>query len=342
MLLQSSGTTGGPKIVRRAGVALDAVASNVMQATQLTCVDRVLAMVPMCHSYGVENVLLAPVLAGAEIVAVEGIERPSVSGVLESAQITVFPGFPFVFQMLLEEVQGQFGHVLRLAYSAGSVLPEEFIEALAQRAGIQVGQLYGTTEIGSVTFNDPADGCSADHGVGLPMPGVDIRILDVEQPSVEAPLQQGQEGHVAVRAPSMLECYVDSDVQALDKGFFLTGDLGRMDPLGNLFVTGRLKLQIDVGGAKVNPLEVEAVLRQADGVHDCVVVSMPVNATLNRLRALVELDAASARPTPAMLRSHVRSRLAAYKVPRIIEFCDHLPRSPMGKILRQEIQEQPA
>lgn len=338
LLLQSSGTTGRPKIVRRDGPSLDAVARNVHSAVGLRADDRVLALIAMCHSYGIENALLGPLSAGAQIVAMDGFDPTLVATVLTGAGVTVLPGVPFIFQMLADDVGAPIRHTLRLAYSAGAPLPASVFEGFARRTDIRIGQLYGATEIGSVTFNDPDDDTFDPSSVGAPMDGVSLRVLDADAPDVERPLPTGAQGHVAVRALSMLDRYVDDDTPALDREFFLTGDLGRLDAGGRLTITGRIKLQIDIGGAKVNPLEVEDVIKELPGVAECVVVPIAVTETLNRLRAIIVPELAAAPPTVEVMRRFAHDRLASYKVPRVFEVRASLPRSATGKILRRQIE----
>jgi len=230
---------------------------------------------------------------------------------------------------------------LRRAYSAGGPLPLAVFDAFRQRFGIPVSQLYGATEIGSVMFNDPdAPGPFDPASVGRPMRGVDVRVLDVERPRPDQPLPAGAEGHVAVRADSMMSGYLrDDDDEAAPPttvdGYLLTGDLGRLDAHGRLTLTGRIKLLIDVGGLKVNPLEVEAVLAQHPEVAACVVLPVRVSDTVSRLKAIVQpRDPAGGGPTAESLRRFARERLTPYKVPRLFEVRATLPRSPTGKILR--------
>jgi acyl-CoA synthetase (AMP-forming)/AMP-acid ligase II len=148
------------------------------------------------------------------------------------------------------------------------------------------------------------------------------------------------QGHVAVSAASMLRGYLGDDHSPTTiDGFFPTGDLGRLDERGNLTITGRIKLLIDVGGLKVNPLEVEQVLAEHPGVATCVVVPVRVSETVSRLKAIVTPRPDVAEPLePAALRSFARSRLAGYKVPRVFEVRDRLPTSATGKILRHLVK----
>lgn len=348
LLLQSSGTTGLPKIVSRGAASLDAVARNVAGAVALSAEDTVLAAVPMSHSYGVENVLLAPIWAGATICALPAVEPALLETLLRRDQVSVFPGVPFMFEVLgtmavarradNDEAQPAAGRArLRSVYSAGGTLPTAVESRFADAWGIRVGQLYGASELGSVTFNSPDSPGFDPSSVGLPLDGVEILVVDPENPEPARRLPPGVEGHILVRAPSMLDGYIGEPAPVVD-GYFRTSDLGRLDALGRLWITGRLKLLIDVGGIKVNPLEVEAVLAQHPDVRDCVVVPIRVSETVSRLRAVV--TARSGTVNIEALKSHARERLAPYKVPRLFEVRDSLPKSPTGKILRREIERE--
>jgi long-chain acyl-CoA synthetase len=337
MLLQSSGTTGRPKIVRRSGSALDAVALAVRSAIRLESDDHVLVTIPLCHSYGVESALLGPILSGAALHICTGFDPGFVVEQLGQAGITVFPGVPFMWQTLSERRENLSAAWLRMAYSAGGPLPRSVFDKFAGAYGLRIGQLYGSTEIGSCTFNDPTAASFDPSSVGLPMRGVEVRIVDPETQDAQSPLAANTEGHIAVRSPSMLAGYVDDDSPVFRDGYFLTGDLGHLDERGHLFITGRAKLQIDVGGFKVNPLEVEAVVLQHPAVRECVVAAMPMAATVDRLKAIVVLHS-HAVVTTQELRQFVRSHLAAYKVPRVIEMRLTLPRSPAGKVLREQCE----
>ena len=145
------------------------------------------------------------------------------------------------------------------------------------------------------------------------------------------------EGEVLIAAPSMLTGYVDDDEPAIASGFFRTGDLGSLDSDGRLTITGRLKLQIDIGGMKVNPLEVEDVLVRHPQVREAVVIPLPVTDTVSRLRAVVIPE--SGDVDAAALRAFMRARLAPHKIPRLIEQVASFPRSPTGKVLRRKLQE---
>ena len=337
MLLQSSGTTSRPKIVRRDGRSLDAVSRAMVRACGFTQDDHVLAAVPMCHSYGVEHGLLAPIFAGCCVHVCENFIPPNVLGELRSGSITIFPGVPFMFEMLCRATDHPFP-ALRRVYSAGGPLPRATSDEFRERCGLRIGQIYGATEIGSVTFNDPDRAPFDPASVGTPMQGVDIRILDTEQPRVDEPLPAGSQGQIAITAPSMLCGYLDGETPPLLDGYYLTGDLGILNPRGELTLTGRLKLLVDIGGRKVNPSEVEAVLRQHPGVGACVVIPMRLSETVYRLKAVVTPSGPESALSAEGLRQFCRQRLSSYKVPRVFEMRDALPTSASGKVLRRLVE----
>ena len=336
LLLQSSGTTSRPKLVRREGESLDAVASAMVKACGFGPSDHVLAAVPLCHSYGLEHGLLAPMLAGSCVHICRRFDLPAVLGELKTGGITMLPGVPFMFD-LLAHADGPFPS-LRKAYSAGGPLPESTFRRFQERFGIRLGQVYGATEIGSVTFNDPDGPGFVPQSVGKPMEGVSVRIVDADEPKINGPLAAGIEGQVAIAAASMFSGYIDEPTDSLIDAHYLTGDLGILDANGALTITGRLKLLIDVGGRKVNPAEVEEVLRQFPGVGACVVIPMRLSETVCRLKAIVTPAAHGIAISSEAIRSFLRERLSAYKVPRVIEVRESLPTSASGKVLRRMVE----
>lgn len=333
LFLQSSGTTGLPKIVRRSAASLDAVSRAMAESIGFRPDDRVLMTLPLTHSYGLEHGLLAPLWAGSCVHLVRGLDWQAILPELASG-VTIFPGVPSTFEMLAS-IPGDTPAMpaLRLAYSAGAPLPGSVFDAFANRFNIRITQLYGATEIGSVAYNSP-DGRFDPGSVGRAMEGVSIRILDVEQNIALPPEEEGQ---IAIRAASMFSGYVNAPADLID-GHFPTGDLGRVDAGGRLFVTGRIKLLIDVGGMKVNPLEVEAVLHQHPAVAACAVVAVKQSETVNRLKAVIIPRDPAVLPPIDELRQLARGHLSPYKIPRLFEFRDVLPRSATGKILRHMLE----
>lgn len=332
LLLATSGSTGEPKVVRRTAASLDAVARNMVEALGFTPDDRVLAAVPLTHSYGIEHGLLAPLWAGATVVLCDGLDLPNLAAAF-ACGITIFPAVPSMIERLAavgEPVAGI--DAVRRVYSAGGALPLATRDRFTERYGCPVGQLYGSTEVGTVLYR-PTPGDEGD--IGWPMQDVSVRVLSVDDRSKT--LAPGELGEVAIRSPSMFASYVGDEPAELVDGHFLTGDLGRLTPSGSLRLEGRSRLLIDTGGLKVNPMEVEHVLAQHPAVASCVVVALRQSETVSRLRAVLVLQP-DMHLTADAVRSFARARLAPYKVPRAVEFRSELPRSATGKVLRHIVE----
>lgn len=331
LVLGSSGTTGLPKLAVRDGVSLDADAAGVISGMGLTSADTVVFATPLGHSYGVD-VLVATLTAGATLRVLTRSDTEALARELE-AGATVLPGVPFVFEALARRApRGE--RSLRLALSAGAPLSARVRAAFTGAWGVGVGQLYGATELGTVAIETPESAGFDATSVGLPLPGVSMRVVDVADAA--RTLGPGEEGQLVVRAPSMLSEYLDGDLPLVD-GHLLTGDLAVMDRTGRVHITGRLKMLIDVGAYKVNPLEVEGVLASHPGVAECVVVPIAASDSVQRLRAVVVLAQGVSRPSAPELRRFVQERLSAIKVPRVVEIVESLPKSPTGKVLRDRV-----
>jgi acyl-CoA synthetase (AMP-forming)/AMP-acid ligase II len=340
LLLTTSGTTGAPRLVRRDAPALDAVGTACARTIGIDEADVMLAMVPLHHSYGIDQALLTAVVAGCAIELHRRFDPVRARLALLERGISILPAVPVMFDALARHSKLPIRVPrLRRAYSAGSPLPRRVFDQFERAFGVGIGQIYGATEFGSVTFNDP-DGDDRDpEAAGRPMQGVQIRILDPRDPDPERPAASGSEGQLAVASPSMMSAYVGEARPPTERGFLLTGDLGRLDAAGRLRLTGRLRLLIDVGGIKVNPAEVESVLVRHPAVREAVVLAVPFSDTTARLRALV-VPEPGCEVRPDELRRFAREHLIHYKVPRIIEIRTNMPRSPTGKILRKALESE--
>ena len=251
---------------------------------------------------------------------------------LYEAGVTRFPAVPTMLDAL-GRLAGprERPPTLRTVCSAGSPLPARVAAAFQARFAIAPRQIYGVSELGSVAISAEGDelGC-----VGRPLPGVAVRILDRNSLNSEKPLATGQEGVVGIATPSRFDGYLDGCVERAP--YFVTGDLGHLDARGALWLNGRVSLLIDVGAAKVNPLEVEALLMRHPSVREAVVLPLAFAATVARMRAIV-VPEPGASITTEELRRFARQHLIDFKVPRVFEVREQVPRSPSGKIMRREL-----
>ena len=320
----SSGSTGRPKRLARTHLQLCAEAETYTEWVHPD--DRVFCAVPLFHTYGMGCCLLAAVRNGATLIMQEDpnpfvLTRGRAVELIEREAATVFPGVPFNFRLLAEAPgRAELGS-LRLCFSAGTALPQATFDKFHARFGIPVRQLYGCTEAGTLTINLDPDPVATAASVGRPTGRVAVTTVDSE---------------IAVRSPALTRGYAgmdELDRQVFRDGWYFTGDLGRLDDEGRLYVLGRKKLLIQVAGHKVDPIEVEDVVVSHPRVRDVVVVGVkgPVEGEEAVKAVVVPDDGLRERD----LIRFCQERLATYKVPQIVECREEIPKSPLGKILRK-------
>jgi long-chain acyl-CoA synthetase len=333
----SSGATGRPKRVPRTHGQLRVEADSVVATAAIDPDDVIFCTIPLFHSYGMGCCLLAAVRAGATLVLAQDahpfiLKRDQVLAELERERATVFPAVPFTFRLLAETAGSADLSALRLCISAANALPRSTFDAFERRFGIPIRQMYGLTEAGAVTLNLDEDPRTTATSVGHPLEGVEVAIIDDAGEELEA----GRNGEVVIRSLAMTRGYAgmdDLNRQAFREVGYLSGDRGRLDEDGRLFITGRKKLLIDVAGDKVDPIEVEDVLAVHPKVGEVVVVGVPSNVDGEELIKAVVVARRECQERE--LIRYCRERLADYKVPHHVEFRKEIPRSPAGSVLRK-------
>jgi len=335
LLLRSSGTTGRPAVSLRSGRALDRVTRTLLEVLALGDRDRVFAALPMQHAYGIEHAVMAPMCAGAELAWQPGFELSRGSQELRD-RATVLAAVPVTLEAAIRI--GSPDAPLRLAYTAGSTLPGSIRERFISAWQVPVGDLYGASELGTITWGV--------DGESRAVPGVSLRVRQDDGAIAECGT-----GEIVARSDAMFDGYLHARNGEIDhgdciEGFFRTGDLGEIDANGRVRVTGRLKSQFDVAGLKVNPGEVEEVLAAHPGVAEIAIVPVRLSETVTRVRAVVVPTSGDHESIRSELSRHATERLAAHLRPRVIDFRESLPRTPSGKIIRhaleEDAEEQPA
>jgi long-chain acyl-CoA synthetase len=337
----SSGSTGRPKRVPRTHRQLRVEADSVVTTAALASDDVVFCTIPLFHTYGMGCCLLAAVRAGATLVLAEDahpfiLKRDRVLAELERERATVFPAVPFTFRLFAEAPGSADLSSVRLCISAANALPRATFDAFKRKFGIPVRQMYGCTEAGAVTLNLDEDPRATATSVGQPLQGVEVTIVDDAGEELEA----GRNGEVVIRSPAMSDGYAGTDElnqRVFGKLGFLSGDRGRIDEDGRLFITGRKKLLIDVKGDKVDPIEVEDVLAVHPKVAEVVVVGVSSDVAGEELIKAVVVARRECQERE--LIRYCRERLADYKVPQLVEFREEIPRNPAGKVLRKYLVE---
>lgn len=337
----SSGSTGRPKRVPRTHQQLRAEADSLVAATGIGREDVVFCTIPLFHTYGMGCCLLAAVRAGATLVLAEDahpfvLKRDQVLGEIGRQRATILPAVPFTFRLFAEAPGSADLSSLRLCISAANALPRSTFDAFDRKFGVPIRQMYGCTEAGAVTLNLDDDPRATVTSVGHPLQGVEVSIVDGEG----AELEVGRNGEVVIRSPAMTAGYAgmdDLNAMAFREIGYFSGDRGRIDEHGRLFITGRKKLLIDVKGDKVDPIEVEDVLAVHPKVSEVVVVGVASDVAGEQLIKAVVVPRRECQERE--LVRYCRERLADYKVPQLVEFREDIPRSPAGKVLRKYLVE---
>lgn len=360
----SSGTTGEPTRIARTAANQAAEAANVVGTAGISASDVLLCPVPLFHALGQFCCLLAGVRAAATLVLLDdsadgtsadgsgadrtradstgsggtgagapgpgGTPAERIATAVQRHRPTIVFGVPRLFEGLLElppERAPDLSEV-RLCLSGSTFLPAELVERFRARFGVTPRQTYGSTETGSVAWDlapRPEPG-----SVGTPLRGVEVRVLDAD--GAEVPT--GAVGEIAVGGAAVSGVGAGASADGGSAGLHRTGDLGRFDAAGRLFVLGRTRVLVDTGGQKVNPVEVEDALTAHPAVREAAAVGIPLPGGGE---ALVAAVVAEAFPGEQALREHCRARLAEHKLPHRIHHLDHLPRTALGKVRRARL-----
>jgi malonyl-CoA/methylmalonyl-CoA synthetase len=330
-LVYTSGTTGRPKGVPIRHSNLIAMVEALHHAWAWQRSDVLLHTLPLFHIHGLFVAAHGALRAGATLVLEDRFDPEGTAAAMHAHGATVFMGVPTYHHRLLQH-ELTLPSTLRLITSGSAPLPAQVHEAMRARHGQAIVERYGMTEIGIVLSN-PYRGERRPGTVGLPLPGVRIRVVDDRGATVPP----GTIGQLLVKGPSVFSGYLgrpDATARALVDGEMHTGDLASMSLDGYVTLHGRSDDLILTGGFNVYPPEVEAVLAGFDGVREVAVVGTPDDDLGQRVGAAVVGTA-----DPVALLAHARHHLAPYKVPRQIAVMPALPRNAMGKVTRSLLRD---
>ncbi len=330
LLVYTSGTTGRPKGALLTAGALVANAENARVVFGLTEADRVLTVLPLFHVGGLNIQTLPALLAGAEVLLLSHVDPDAFFDACAAWRPTLTLLVPAVMRMLVGHSRWATADLssLRAIGAGSSDVPLDLIEAFHAR-GIPVQQVYGATETAPIAIAQTREEALAAPGsIGRPAPLCEARIQD----AAGIPLPPGEAGEIAIRGPNLLREYwqaPEATAEALQDGWFRTGDVGHVDAAGRFWFTDRLKHVIISGGENIYPAEVERVLLAAPGVAEGAVCGRPDGRW-------GEVPVAVVVPGPgfdrdAVLR-HFEGRIARFKQPRDLVTVPVLPRTALGKV----------
>ena len=340
LLQYTGGTTGMPK---GAMLSHRALIANVTQCKAWHAAvrpgDRILAIMPFFHVYGLTVVMNLAVLNAMTMIL---IPRPDLGHILLAIQKhrpRFFPGAPRIY-ILLSESRELAKYDLRSIewfLSGSAPLPVEVMRRFEELTGGKVLEGYGLTEAAPVTHSNPREGVRKPGSVGIPLPDVDCRVVDIETGTRE--VGAGEAGELCLRGPNIMDGYwqrPEETAAVIRDGWLHTGDIVRMDEDGYFSVVDRVKEMVIVSGFKVYPREVDEVLYAHPAILEAAAVGVPHPSKGEVVKAFVVLRP-GAKATAQELVDHCRANLAPYKVPVEIVFRAELPKTLIGKVLRRQL-----
>ncbi|MFJ7064735.1 4-coumarate--CoA ligase family protein [Streptomyces sp. NPDC101115] len=341
----SSGTTGIPK-----GVMLThtSIATNLAQLEPLMPMgpgDRILAVLPFFHVYGLTALMNAPLRRGATVVVLPRFELDGFLAAIEKHRINaLYVAPPIVLALAKHPAVADYDlSSLRYIVCSAAPLDAALAEACSARLGLPpILQAYGMTELSPATHLVPPAAENPPPGtVGKLLPGTEMRLVSLDDPAEDVP--PGEEGEIAIRGPQVMKGYLgrpEATAAMIDEdGWLHTGDVGRVDEDGWLYVVDRVKELIKYKGFQVPPAELEALLLTHRGIADAAVIGVVDGDGAEVPKAFVVRQPHAAELSADDVLGYVAERVAPYKKIRQVEFVATVPRAASGKILRRELRD---
>lgn len=330
LLKMTSGSTGTPRATLTPEHALVTDTRSLMSAMHVGSDDVQVAAIPLSHAYGIGNLVVPVFLQGTPIVLRDSFVPQRLPEDARRYAASTFPGVPFMFDHFVNNPPAAgWPPELRNLMSAGALLETRVAQRFRDLFGVKVHAFYGTSETGGITYDD-TDNPATDGLVGTPLPGVELELVGEEG----AP---DGGGRVLVRGPAVIQSYADNaDAASFVAGGFLTGDLGVISASGELTLTGRVSSFVNVAGRKVQPEEVERVLRGHANIVDVRVLGVADERRGEHLVAC--LVTSGGRPSVIEMRRFCGAQLASHKIPRAFVFVDAIPLTERGKTDRSRLR----
>jgi fatty-acyl-CoA synthase len=345
ILPYTSGTTGLPKgcMHAHASVMHNAMASGIWGNG--TPENVTLAVVPMFHITGMVSVMHTTILAGASLVIMPRWDRELAGRLISRWKVTHWTNIPTMVIDLLGSPSFEKYDLSSLVYigGGGAAMPQAVAQRLLDLFGLRYVEGYGLTETAAPSHTNPPD-APKQQCLGIPFMSTDARIID---PETLQELPQGEAGEIIICGPEVFKGYwkrPDATAQAFiehdGKRFFRSGDLGRVDEDGYFFMTDRLKRMINASGFKVWPAEVEALMFRHPAIQEACIISTKDAYRGESVKAVVVLrQSHRGQVSEQDLIDWCRDNMAVYKVPRVVQFVEALPKSGSGKVMWRTLQE---
>jgi fatty-acyl-CoA synthase len=345
VLPYTSGTTGLPKgcMHTHGTIMHNAMASGIWAAG--TPENKTLCVVPMFHITGMVSVMHASIFIGATLVLMPRWDRDLAGRLISKWKITHWTNIPtMVIDLLGSPNMAQFdlSSLVNIG-GGGAAMPEAVAQRLLDQFGLKYIEGYGLTETAAPSHSNPPD-APKKQCLGIPFMSVDARVVDAET-LVELP--QGESGEIVISGPQVFKGYwkrpeatASAFFERDGKSFFRSGDMGRIDEEGYFFMTDRLKRMINASGFKVWPAEVEALMFKHPAIQEACIISTKDAYRGESVKAVVVLRSThKGQVSEQEIIDWCRDTMAVYKVPRVVEFMDALPKSGSGKVMWRALQE---
>ena len=343
MIIFTSGTTGQPKgaVLTQGNLSHDA--QNIIGIWSINQADVLCHALPLFHTHGLCFALHTTFLAGASTVMLDSFRPETVIDVLSEKEgelaCTIFMAVPTMYSRLLDRVpesRSGFAHIRLLTSGSAPLLVQDFGRIRAV-FGQEPVEREGMSETG-MNFSNPVHGRRKPGSIGLPLPGLDVRVVDPEK---QADLSTGLVGEIWLKGPGITPGYwkrPEETEKAFVDGWFRTGDLGCRDEDGYYFLTDRIKHIIISGGENVSPKEIEQVVNDLEQVLESSVVGLPDPVWGEKIVAAVVVHPESDL-TSEIVEAHCKENLLAWKCPKELLFVKELPKNQMGKVLKEKVKE---
>ena len=344
----TGGTTGLPKaaMLSHRNLVANVLQVNAWLPSGRPGGEKMMAAIPFFHVYGMTVCMLYGIYLGAEIVIVPN-PRPidNVMNIMQKERATLYPGVPAMYIGIInhKDVARYDLHSIKACISGSAPLPMEVQERFGQITGGRLVEGYGMTEASPVTHCNPVFGTRKSGSIGVPLPDTEAKIIDLET-GEPLPFDGETQGELCVRGPQVMKAYwnrPEETATTIDaEGWLHTGDICKVDPDGYFYVVDRKKDMINASGFKVLPRDVEEVLFMHPKVMEAVVAGIPHPTRGDDTVKAYIVPKPGESPTAEEIKEFCKLHLAAYKVPREVEFRSELPKTMTGKVLRRQLVEE--